>query len=163
MLGALRLVERLTAATLLAITVVLVIVASSARYAGVPLIWAIEVVQALFVWLCVIAADLTLQRAGHFSVDLVANLLPRRARQALDVLNTLLAAALLGTLAYYGYLFAAFTGMRPLPITGVSSAVATGALPAGFLLMLITLTEQLMARLKGRGPTSEPAETREVM
>lgn len=161
--AALRRIELIVASTLLVVTVALIILSSSARYLGIPIIWSIEVVQALFVWLCVLAADLTLQRAGHFSVDMIANLLPRRARQVLDVFNILLAAALLAALVYYGFAFAYVTGGRPLPITGVSSALATGALPVGFVLMLVTLTEQLIARLRGEPLTAAPAEAREMM
>jgi TRAP-type C4-dicarboxylate transport system permease small subunit len=130
---------------------------------GMPIIWALEVTQALFVWLCVFAADLTLQRLGHFSVDMIANLLPRRPRQVLEAFNVLLASALLAVLAYYGVIFAQFTGMRPLPMTGVTSAAATAALPVGFGLMLITLAEHLAARLKGRSPVADSSEPREVM
>lgn len=162
-LQALRALERALAATLLVVIVALVVVASGSRYLGMPVIWAIEVTQAMFVWLCVLAADLTLQRLGHFSVDMFANLLPRRARQVLEVFNVLLSAALLATLTYYGLLFAQFTGMRPLPMTGVTSAVATGALPVGFGLMLITLAEHLAARLRGRSPVVDATEPREVM
>lgn len=162
-LALLRGLERVLASTLLATTVTLVVVASTARYMGVPVIWAIEVVQALFVWLCVLAADMTLQRAGHFSVDMVANMLPPRARQALEMFNTLLAAALLAGLAWYGFLFAYITSGRPLPMTGVTSAFATAALPVGFVLMLITLAEQLVARLRGRPPVAAADEAREVM
>lgn len=159
----LRQVERALACALLIGIVALVIVASGTRYMGMPVLWAIEVTQALFVWLCVFAADLTLQRLGHFSVDMFASLLPKRPRQILEVVNVLLAGALLATLAYYGVLFAQFTGMRPLPMTGVSSAWATGALPVGFALMLITLAEHLVARLKGRSPVADTSAPREVM
>ena len=162
-LRTLRAVERALASALLIFIVALVVVASGTRYLGMPVLWAIEVTQAMFVWLCVLAADLTLQRLGHFSVDMFANLLPPRLRRTLEVFNVLLAGALLAVLAYYGVLFAQFTGMRPLPMTGVSSAWATAALPAGFLLMLITLAEHLMARLRGRSPVADPAGPREVM
>ena len=84
-------------------------------------------------------------------------------RQMLEVFNVLLAGALLATLTYYGVIFAQFTGMRPLPMTGVSSAWATGALPVGFALMLITLAEHLAARFRGRSPVVDPTEPREVM
>jgi TRAP-type C4-dicarboxylate transport system permease small subunit len=162
-LATLRRVERGVASTLLVATVALVVLASSTRYMGMPVIWAIEVIQALFVWLCVLAADLTLQRAGHFSVDMIANLLPPRARRALEVFNVLLAVALLAALAWYGFQFAYITSGRPLPMTGVTSAFATAALPVGFALMLITLAEQLVARLQGRPPAAASDEAREVM
>lgn len=162
-LRTLRALERAVSAALLVFIVALVVVASGTRYLGMPVLWAIEVTQALFVWLCVLAADLTLQRLGHFSVDMFANMLPPRLRQALEVFNVLLAGALLAVLTYYGVLFAQFTGMRPLPMTGVTSAWATGALPVGFVLMLITLIEHLVARLQGRSPVADPTEPREVM
>jgi TRAP-type transport system small permease protein len=160
-LRALRLVEEILAAALLAAVVTLVVVSSSGRYFGTPVIWAIEVIQALFVWLCVLASDLTLQRLGHFSIDGLANLLPPRARQVLDVFNTLLVAALLAVLVYYGFQFTVLTSGRPLPMIGISSAAATSALPVGFLLMFITLAEQLAARLKGQ--RLAPEAPREVM
>jgi len=163
LLGGLRRIERAVAGVLLVVIVALVAISSGTRYAGAPVIWSLEVTQALFVWLCVLAADLTLQRLGHFSVDMVANLLPRRARQVLEIFNLLLVSAFLGVLMFYGYRFASFTGMRPLPMTGVSSAVATAALPAGFALMLITLAEHLILRFKGRAITPEAGEPREVM
>ena len=163
LLAGLRRVERAAAGILLVAIVALVVVASATRYAGAPVLWALEVTQALFVWLCVLAADLTLQRLGHFSVDMVANLLPRRARAALEIFNLLLAGAFLAVLVFYGWRFASFTGMRPLPMTGVSSALATAALPVGFALMLITLCEHLAARLKGRAPVADAAAPREVM
>jgi TRAP-type transport system small permease protein len=162
-LGVLRQVERALASSLLVVTVALVVLASATRYMGSPVIWAIEVIQAMFVWLCVLSADLTLQRAGHFSVDMFANMLPPRARQVLEIFNVLLAGALLATLAFYGYKFAVITGMRPLPMTGVSSAIATGALPVGFVLMLITLAEHLVARIKGRPIVPASDDAREVM
>jgi TRAP-type C4-dicarboxylate transport system permease small subunit len=162
-LNGLRSAERAAAGVLLVVIVALVVVASAARYAGAPILWAIEVTQALFVWLCVLAADLTLQRLGHFSVDVVVKLLPRRARQALEIFNLLLVCAFLGLLVFYGWRFASFTGMRPLPMTGVSSALATAALPVGFALMLITLAEHLAARWKGHPPVPDAAVPREVM
>jgi TRAP-type C4-dicarboxylate transport system permease small subunit len=162
-LAVLRSAERALASALLFATVALVVLASATRYMGTPVIWSLEVVQALFVWLCVLAADLTLQRAGHFSVDMVVNLLPHRARQVLEAFNVMLAAALLAGLAWYGFQFAYITSGRPLPMTGVTSALATAALPVGFVLMLITLAEHLVARLRGRAPTAAPDEAREVM
>lgn len=155
--------ERALASALLLAIVALVSFSASFRYAGMPLIWADEITQALFPWLCALAADLTLQRYGHFSVDMAANYLPAPARRALELFNTLLVMALLLVLAYYGWSFAKMTGMRPLPITGITSAAATGALTVGFVLMLVTLAERLWMRVSGRDAPAAPSEPREVM
>lgn len=163
LLMGLRAVERGLASLIFVAIVALVAVAAATRYVGMPLTWAIEVTQALFVWLCILAADLTMQRAGHFSVDMIANMLPPRPRQVLEVFNLLLIAALLGGLVYYGFLFSFITSGRPLPMTGITSAAATIALPVGFVLMLITLVQQLMARIRGQSVAAAPDEAREVM
>ncbi len=163
LLQALRRAERAAALLLLVLVTALVVLASGARYAGRPVIWAIEVTQALFAWLCVLSGDLTLQRWGHFSIDALVKHLPPRARHLLALANMLLVAGLLAVLIWYGLAFARFTGMRPLPMTGVSSAAATAAMPAGFALMLVTLTEHFL-RLLRRGPGAEPGPGgREVM
>jgi len=161
-LAGLRLVERVLTRVLLVLLFVLVALSSATRYVGYPVIWSIELTQALFVWLCVLAGDLTLQRYGHFSIDMLAQLLPARARLVLDLVNFALIAALLVVLAHHGLNFARMTGMRPLPILGVTSALATAALPVGLVLMLITTIEQAVARLAGRGPGDGQAP-REVM
>jgi len=162
-LDRLRAAELAAACILLAAIVTLVVVASAARYAGHPVIWALELTQAGFVWLCVLSADLTLRRAGHFSIDMLAKRLPAGPRLALDLFNFALVAALLAVLVRYGYEFSLRTSGRPLPITGVTSAFVTGALPVGFLLMAVTVGELAFARIKGRPVVPAEDERREVM
>ena len=160
-LRVLRLAERVAALATLALVVAVVFAGTLGRYSGNPVIWSDEVAQALFVWLSLLAADLTLQRAGHFSVDLFASLLPPRARLALDLLIYLLVGALLAALVVYGWYFVEISNRRPLPMTGVPSSLAAAALPVGFALMLITLVEQVLRRLAGR-PATETVELRDV-
>lgn len=162
-LAAIRAAERGLAALLLAVLVILVIAGSGLRYVGIPIIWSVELAQSLFIWLCVLAADITLQRAGHFSIDSLADRLPPAARTALDVFNFLLVAALLATLVYYSVRFTLVTAGRPMPIVGISQAFETGALPVGFALMLVTTVEQLVARLHGRPVAHAADDPREVM
>lgn len=163
LLAGLRTIERVLAASFLAIIVVLVSVSSTARYYGYPVIWALEAVQAMFVWLCVFAADLTLQRSGHFSVDMLANLLPPRARRVLDMINLLLIVALLSILIYFGTRLTIITSGRPMPIIGLSQSVATAALPIGFALMLITIFDKINALMRGESIGRAADSSREVM
>ncbi|MBL8805338.1 MAG: TRAP transporter small permease [Rhodospirillales bacterium] len=158
-----RALEMALAAALLSAIVTLVVVASVARYYGYPVIWALELTQAGFVWLCVLSSDLTLRRAGHFSIDMLAKLLPARARLVLELANLAIVATLLAVLVYFGWEFSARTSGRPLPITGITSAFVTAALPVGFALMLVTLGELALARLRGQpvGPAED--ELREVI
>jgi TRAP-type C4-dicarboxylate transport system permease small subunit len=158
----LRRIERGVAATLLMSIFVLVFVATTGRYLGHPVIWAIEVTQAMFVWLCLLAADVTLQNYGHFSVPALADLLPKPARRILETFNAIVVLALLGFLAWHGAQFADMKSLRPLPMTGLNEGLATAALPVGFALMFITVVEQLIHRWTD--PDQEEAHaSRDVM
>jgi len=161
-LGFLRAIEKVAAAGALSVLVTVVFLGVVGRYAGRPVLWSDEIAQGVFVWVALLAGDITLQRRGHFSVDILANLLSLRARHALDVAIHLLLAALLVLLIYNGFKFAGMTNSRPLPMTGIRASWATVALPVGFTLMLITIVEQTVQTLL-RGAPPAPEAPREVM
>jgi TRAP-type C4-dicarboxylate transport system permease small subunit len=162
-LHALRWVERAVAAGLLVILVAIVFGGAVGRYAGHPVIWSDEVAQALFVWVAMLAADLTLQRSGHFSIDIFANLLPPHARFVLDLFVIVLLGALLGLLILNGFRFADMTAGRPMPMLGLPSSFATAALPVGFSLMMVTLIEQAIRRIRHRNEPPPSHTASEVM
>jgi TRAP-type transport system small permease protein len=154
-LAALRQAERAVAIALLAAIVVVVIIGTIFRFAGAPAIWTEEAAQACFVWLSLVAADMTLQRHGHFRLDMLVGLLPKKARLALDIVIHLVIGALLAFLIFYAWKFVQISNLRPLPIIGVPSSFATAALPVGFALMMITLIEQIFVALSGREAKTE--------
>lgn len=154
-LAVLRQAERAAAIALLAAVVAVVIIGTIFRFAGSPAIWTEEAAQASFVWLSLIAADMTLQRHGHFRLDMLVGLLPKKARIALDIAIHLVIGALLAFLMVYAWKFVQISNMRPLPIIGVPSSFATAALPVGFALMTITLVEQIFVALSGREAKTE--------
>ncbi len=162
-LNVLRFVERTAATGLLVILVAIVFAGAVGRYGGHPVIWSDEVAQALFIWVSMLAADLTLQRHGHFSIDILASLLPVRARFILDMVVILLLAALLALLILNGFRFASMTAGRPMPMLGLPSSVATAALPVGFALMMVTLIEQAIHRIRHRDEPPADHNASEVM
>lgn len=161
-LSMLRRTERTVAIALLAAVVAVVLIGTVGRFAGRPVIWTDEVAQALFVWLSLLAADITLQRRGHFRLDALTNLLSRRVRVALDIAVQVLVCALLAMLLFYAWKFVQITSLRPLPIVRLPSSFATAALPVGFTLMLITLLEQIAAAL-GKAGEQSPIDVRDVV
>lgn len=160
-LSYLRRAEMVAAVALLAAIVAVVLAGTVGRYAGYPVVWSDEVAQALFVWLALLAADLTLQRAGHFRIDLLAGLLPPRARFLLELAIKLVIAVLLVLLVYYGLALVRLSDPRPLPMTGVPSSYAAAALPVAYALMVVTVVEQILRHLRGL-PESDSAG-RDVM
>lgn len=151
LLAWLRWLERAAAMALLCGIFVVVFAATAGRYFGFPIIWSLEASQAMFVWLCLLAGDITLQNFGHFSVPLIADTLSRPARRILETLNAVIVIGLLAFLAWYGWTFADMSSMRPLPMLGISEGVATTALPVGFALMALTTLEQLVQRWRKIG------------
>ena len=157
----LRRIEAVAAGTCLCAIVAVVFLGSVGRYSGHPVIWTDEISQALFVWVSMLAADLTLQRGGHFRIDMLTGRLPKRAQHVLELITKLSLIALLCLLVWYGTQLARMTAPRPLPMTGLTSAAAMAALPVGFALMIITLIEQFVAQL--RSGTFESSVSRDIM
>ncbi|MGX1098789.1 TRAP-type C4-dicarboxylate transport system permease small subunit [Amorphus sp. MBR-141] len=147
----LRRIERAVAMLLLSGIFLVVFAATIGRYLGMPVIWSLEASQAMFVWLCLLAGDITLQNFGHFSVPLIADTLSRPARRILETVNACIVLALLVFLAWYGWSFAWMSSGRPLAMMGVSEGIATAALPVGFGLMALTTLEQLVRRWRRIG------------
>jgi TRAP-type C4-dicarboxylate transport system permease small subunit len=160
-LNLLRRAEMFAAIVLLGAIVVVVFAGTIGRYSGRPLIWSDELAQALFIWLAMLAADLTLQRAGHFRIDVLVSLLPKRVAFLLDLSIKLTIAAMLVLLVYYGTLLVGLSHPRPLPMTGVPSSWAAAALPVAYGLMIITVIEQIVRHV--RGESESATDARDVM
>ncbi|MCT7377034.1 TRAP transporter small permease [Chelativorans salis] len=161
LLKALRKAELYLAILVLGAIVAVVFAGTVGRYGGRPVLWSDEVAQALFPWLVFLAADLTLQRRGHFRIDFAVKPLPVPLQVALELAIKLMLLALLVLLVHFGIKLVGISQFRPLPMTGVSTAWAAAALPVGFALMLITIVEQTVALLRGEPVHDEAA--RDVM
>lgn len=158
---AIRRIEMALAVVLLAAIVFVVFFGTVMRYFSVPQIWTEELSQALFVWLALIGADITLQRAGHFRIDLLTAVLPDAVQLVLDIVIKIMIAALLASLVWYGLELLKVAHPRPLPILDIPSSFAAAALPVAYALMLLTTIEQIIGRL--RHQKGEAVAGREVM
>lgn len=160
-LARVRKIELVAAIVLLGLLVLVVFLGTLSRYLTEPIIWTEELAQAVFVWLAMLGADLTLQRAGHFKIDLVPALLPEPVQLVLDIAIKLMIAALLFSLVWYGWELIKVAHPRPMPMLDVPSSLAAAALPVAFFLMLVTTIEQILRRL--RGDHEDIAQARDVM
>jgi len=156
-----RHVEANLAAILLGVIVSTVLISSVTRTFGIPLIWSEEVAQGLFVWLAMLASDLTWQRAGHFRVDLLTMLLPKPVQRVLELVILMMIGALLFAFVYYGLDLIRVSHPRPLPMLNIPSSFVAAALPVACLLMLLTTVEHFVRQLRGDVKTQSVA--REVM
>jgi C4-dicarboxylate transporter DctQ subunit len=99
-----------------------------------PFIWAEEVMQFLNIWVVMLGAAVITRNGTHLKMDAVYNLIPARARRALDALTNLL------VLAVSLYVIAQASQMiQMLTATGQRSVIARvpmnlmySAIPFGF-------------------------------
>jgi TRAP-type C4-dicarboxylate transport system permease small subunit len=137
-----------------AVTATLVLVGALARSFGSPLIWAIDIAQACFVWACVLGADIALRRNAHIEIDIVVRRFPHRVRRVLAGAWLVAIVVFLGFLVFYGVQLTRLNVERPMGDTGFSYAWVTAAIPVGALLMLATALRRFVRGLRGLEPFS---------
>jgi TRAP-type C4-dicarboxylate transport system permease small subunit len=143
-------VEFACAACLLVAIVLLVGLASVARSLGAPIIWSVEIAQLLFVWLCMLAADLALQQDRHFGLMIMLDALPSKARHLAEILNRLIVALLLAFLLVYALRNAVLMHPRLIGATQMHASFVHASIVLGLVLMLRTLALQIYRRLSTR-------------
>ncbi|WP_339947818.1 TRAP transporter small permease subunit [uncultured Albimonas sp.] len=140
---ALRRAEGWGALALLVAIVALVAAASLARALGAPIIWSVEVAQLLFVWLCIFAADLAMQRDRHFGLSFLVDALSPRAARRLAILNHAVLAILLAFLLFHAWRNMILMHPRLIGATQMHGSWLHGSMVAGFALMLRTMLTNL--------------------
>jgi TRAP-type C4-dicarboxylate transport system permease small subunit len=148
-------IEETVAKLLLLATVILVLIASLARWAGFPIIWSVDIAQVLFVWTIFLGAHQALRQDEHVGVDLLVRRLGDRTRTYLDLVLWTVVAAFLVLLIYHGTQLTLLNLERRLSDTQLSYAWVTAAVPVGCALLLMTVCLKLAAfvsQLAGRSP-----------
>lgn len=157
-----RRIEFLCAALLLCTIVVLVGIGSVTRYLGTPIIGMIEISQMLFIWLCMIAADLAMQRSRHFGLGFLAQYLNEKSARLLRMCNLLIIAVLLAFLFFYSLKLTQISHPRLIGGLQMHYSYITAALCLGMALMFRTTVVQLIAEYRGetadRETDRDPAE-----
>ena len=146
----LRKVEGGAAVLLLVAIVVLVAGASIARAVGSPIIWSIEVAQLLFVWLCVLAADLALQESRHFGLAILADWLGPARYRWVELVNLAVLAVLLAFLLRYAVKNTVLMNPRLFGAAQMPGSWTHASMVLGFALMLRTVLSRFIAIARGR-------------
>ncbi len=136
-------IEALLARALLAGMVTLVFSAGVLRWFGMPLVWAMDVAQLLFVWAAFLGADMAMRRRGLIAVDLFVRWLPTRWRAPVDLLTGCVVLAFLAAMAVLGYDLVVLNIEREFGDSGISYGFVTAAVPVGCGLLGLTLAGQL--------------------
>ena len=133
-----------------ATTAFLVLLGALTRTAGYPVIWAIDIAQASFVWACVLGADIALKRNAHIEIDILVRTFSRAARRILAIVFLVMISVFLATLVYLGINLTLLNLERPLGDVGISYGVVTSAIPVGAFLMMMTALRRLWRGMRGQ-------------
>ena len=147
-------VESIVARSLLATMVGLVFFAGVLRWFGFPLVWAMDVAQLLFVWASFIGADMAMRKRSLIAVDLFVRWIPPRWRAPVDLLTGCVILAFLCAMVVLGYDLVVLNLEREFGDSGISYGFVTAAVPAGCLLLALTLLGQI--RQTARSLFSDP-------
>ena len=145
----LKTVLRLTNASIIAISVLMVVVTLAQvifRYIiSAPLPWSEELARYCFVWIVFLGGAVGLSRGIHLGVDLIVNMLPEKARRGLDALTTALIAVFAGTVIYASYPVINMNMFQRSPALGVQMSWIYMAIPVSMGLILLICAERLIA------------------
>lgn len=147
--------EAFCAMLLLTAIVVLVAAASVARAVGSPIIWSVEIAQLLFVWLCILAADLALQERRHFGLSLLMDNLNAKGQRVLGILNHIVLTVLLVFLFVYAWRNMILMHPRLLGATQMHGSYIHASMVVGLALLLRTMVAHLLELVRDTAPTSE--------
>ena len=143
-------IEEVFGKLLLAGIVLLIFVAAIARTFGYPLIWSVDMAQALFVWLCFTGAVKALRQRAHIGVDYFVQKLPFGWRRGVDLTMAVIVVIFLAVLAWYGFKLTAMNSQRIFGDSGLSYAWVTGAVPLGAMILALVLVAQVFIAFRDR-------------
>lgn len=115
-----------------------------------PLYWSEELARYLFVWLSVLGAALGLQKRGHFGLDIIFRMLPRRTKRCMGFLVHLLMGVVIVVILVQGIILVQKTALQESPAMGISMGWAYACLPVGAALMAIHLAIIFLKDVVGR-------------
>lgn len=149
-------VEEIIAEILLAFIIIFVFVAAALRVVHRPLVWSVDMAQLLFVWVCFIGADLAMEKNKHIGVDLLTNIMSKKAQKSLRFLSNILAIIFLLLIGIYGTHLAIINVKDQFSGMELSHSWATASAPVGCVLMIRTLVKKTIGLFR-----AEPAEKKE--
>lgn len=141
----LGLITEVSAAVLIVVETVLLLVGVVARYVfHVPLIWVDELASVLFLWLAAIGAVIALGRNAHMRLGLLVNRQGGRLAPWLEPLATAVTLLFLVLILVPTFEYIEDEAMVTTPTLGVSQTWRTAAMAVAFVLMIMIAAARLL-------------------
>lgn len=108
-----------------------------------PLSWSEEACRYLFIWSTMLGAVLVSSENGHFKVDMLVMMMPKRLQAVFQFLSYLLVAVLSYILIRYGYRLMMSNTTRISPAMGIKMTYVYSIFVINGVLVLVHLLESL--------------------
>jgi TRAP-type C4-dicarboxylate transport system permease small subunit len=129
---------------LLAAITFLVFIAAVMRFFGHPLTWSVDMAQLLFIWLCFFGGNKAMRDKSHLGMEVLVKYLGYRRHLWLEMVCGVIILAFLGVLAVEGYKLTMMNRERTFGDSTLSYAWVTAAVPAGCLLIGLSLIHNMV-------------------
>ena len=137
-------VEEWLACLMLASIVTLMFLSAVMRKLGVPLNWAGDTSLLLFTWTCFFGADLAIRDKSLVNVDMLLTKFPVKVQKVIRIACHIAAMILLISFVVYGVPLCIDSVARKFSNMDLSYSWATASVPAGSLLLTITMAINLV-------------------
>lgn len=148
--GFLGKIEFVVGAILLVIITFLVFIAAVMRFFGHPLIWSVDMAQLLFIWVCFLGATRAMREHAHLGVDLLVRFIGHKQRLWIELVLTAVFLVFLALLAVEGWKLTMLNKERLFGDSGLSYAWVTIAVPAGSVMLSISLIANAIKAWRNR-------------
>ena len=149
MVSLLRAIERIVAA-LLATIAILVVYQVAARYVlGRPPSWTEELARYLQVWLVLLSSPICLRRGLHLAVDYLTPRFSGQAKRRVRALNHVLVGVFGTLLAVFGIRMLPIAALQVSPALGISMLWPYLAVPTSGVLILMVAVTLLLEESRG--------------
>jgi TRAP-type C4-dicarboxylate transport system permease small subunit len=153
-------IEETLVAAFVAIITFLVFLSAVARGIKHPINWAQDLALLLFAWAVFFGADFALRKADFVRVDMFIRILPAKVQKFLYYFFYVVAVIFLGILVRFGIPLCFDNAKRLFQNMGISYSWATASVPAGSILLIITIVIKLV---KHRNEKEIKVESKEAI
>lgn len=141
-------IECIVGSIMLILVVIMVFMSAIMRLVKFPLVWSVDLSQLLFVWICMLGADIALKKKKHMGIDLLVRNFPDAVRKILILISNILCMAFLMFVLYWGINLVITNFMRRYATLQISYSWATIAIPLVTIFMLFTILCQTIELIK---------------
>lgn len=128
--------------------ILFVFASALARSFNHPIAWSIDFAQLLLCWVTLLGADVAYRHGRFLGLDLITRKFPIKVRRGIEILVDVIILVMMVILSIYGTKLAIANWSRTFQTLPISYSTVTLALPVTCTLLFITVSIELVNRIK---------------